>query len=239
MEEMPKLISEGVCNFCGETFSKSVITRHIKACRAEKVVLKAGGKKQKTFWLMAEGTGLPEYWLHFEVPASTTLAYVDQFLRDIWLECCGHLSAFTIDGIRYELDTGMVDSMWKDFFGPPVPTKSMKARLDSVLTPGLKFRHEYDFGTTTHLTLKVIAEGEMPGRSKDLFLLARNNPLNIPCHKCKKPATHVCAQCIYEGPQAWLCEDHMYRHKCGPDMFLPAVNSPRVGMCGYTGGADW
>jgi hypothetical protein len=22
------------------------------------------------------------------------------------------------------------------------------------------------------------------------------------------------------------------------DMFLPIVNSPRVGMCGYTGGAD-
>jgi hypothetical protein len=42
---MTILISEGVCNFCGETFSKSVITRHIKACRAEKVVLKAGVRR--------------------------------------------------------------------------------------------------------------------------------------------------------------------------------------------------
>lgn len=234
---MPKTISKGICNLCGETFDKSAITRHLKTCREEKVILKEGEKKQKTFWLMVEGSGNPEYWIHFEVPASATLAYVDAFLRDIWLECCGHLSAFTIGGIRYELDTGMVDSMWKDFFGPSAPPKSMNVRLYSILKPNLKFHHEYDFGTTTDLTLKVVAEQEMPGRSRDIHILARNNPPDISCYKCKKPATHVCSQCIYEGPQAWLCENHMSRHKCGEDMFLPVVNSPRVGMCGYTGDA--
>ena len=236
---MTKITSAGICNFCGKTFDKSAITSHIATCREEKAAPKKEGQMQKTFWLMAEGSGNPEYWIHIEVPGSATLFTVDQFLRDLWLECCGHLSAFTIGNTRYELDTGMVDAMWKDFFGPSLPTKSMKVRLDSVLKPGLQFRHEYDFGTTTTLTLKVVAEQEIPGRSKDLYILARNNPLNIPCHKCKKPATHVCSQCIYDGPQAWLCEDHTRRHKCGEDMFLPVVNSPRVGMCGYTGRVDW
>jgi len=229
---MTKITSEGICNFCGVAFGKVAIARHLKVCRQKQDALKSKGKKQKTFWLLAEGTGNPEYWIHFEIPASTSLLIVDKFLRDIWLECCGHLSAFTIGKVRYELDTGGIDSMWGDIFGRPFPTKNMKARLSSVLTPGLKFEHEYDFGTTTHLTLKVVAEQESLGKSA-IRVLARNNPPNIPCAKCGKPATQVCAQCIYDGAKAWLCDAHAPRHKC--DMFLPVVNSPRVGMCGYTG----
>ena len=233
-----KIASEGICNFCGETFSKAAITRHIAACRAKRMPQKAAGKTQKTFWLLAEGREKPEYWLHFEISASTTLIMLDQFLRDVWLECCGHLSAFTIDKTRYELDTGGIDSMWGGFFGPATPSKSMKARLDKVLKPGMKFEHEYDFGSTTELTLKVIAEHEVPGQKKDLYIFSRNNPPNIPCAKCGKPAAQVCVECIYDGAQAWLCNAHTKNHKCGADMFLPVVNSPRVGTCGYTGDAE-
>ena len=35
------------------------------------------------------------------MPASDTLADLDDFLRAIWLECCGHLSEFTIGGTSY------------------------------------------------------------------------------------------------------------------------------------------
>ncbi len=54
---------------------------------------------------MAEGLYAPEYWTHFEVPAAASLADVDRFLREIWLECCGHLSAFNIQGKEYLSDT--------------------------------------------------------------------------------------------------------------------------------------
>ena len=30
-------------------------------------------------------------------------------LRKTWLECCGHLSTFEIDGVRYAIDAGMYD----------------------------------------------------------------------------------------------------------------------------------
>ncbi|MDP2995818.1 MAG: hypothetical protein Q8N46_11935 [Anaerolineales bacterium] len=231
-------ISTGTCNLCGKDFAKNAITRHLKKCLQEQAAASTGGKTQKTFWINVWGTYLPDYWLHLEVPASAKLADLDQFLRDIWLECCGHLSAFAIGDTRYELDTGMVDAMWKDFFGPSQPPKSMNARLYTVLKPGLKFDHEYDFGTTTELSLTVVAEQERADQSKEIRVLARNNPPDIHCAKCGKPATRVCSQCIYEGPKAWLCEQHAERHKCGEDMFLPVVNSPRVGQCGYTGGAD-
>jgi hypothetical protein len=197
------------------------------------VVTTAIPKEPKIFHLVAEGQYLPEYWLHLEVPAEATFLTLDGFLRDIWLECCGHLSAFTVENARYELDTGGIDSMWLDFFGSPLPPKSMKVRLDSALRPGLRFFHEYDFGTTTHLALKVVAEGGSVLPKNAIRTLARNFPPPIGCGKCNQLATDVCVECM-NGPGGWLCATHAEKHK-HQDMFLPVVNSPRVGQCGYTG----
>jgi hypothetical protein len=172
--------------------------------------------------------------LHIEIPTEATLRTLDAFLRDIWLECCGHLSAFTIENTQYELNTGGVDAMWPMIFGRGSPPKSMNTRLDAALRPGLKFFHEYDFGTTTHLALRVVAEQESVAPRNAVRLLARNHPPPILCEKCGAPATEVCAQCIYEG-RGWVCESHGRTHECGEDMLLPVVNSPRVGMCGYVG----
>jgi len=58
------------------------------------------------------------YWMHLEVPTTITLADLDGFLRDIWLECCGHLSSFSIDGISYKshLDPEYDDADAEDEF---------------------------------------------------------------------------------------------------------------------------
>ncbi len=230
---MPRISSTGQCAFCGETFSKAVMTRHLVKCQAEHPPKK--GKLRETFHLIAQGQYAPEYWLHLEIPIAASLTALDAFLRGIWLECCGHLSAFTVENVRYELQTGGVDAMWPEIFGRGEPPRSMNVRLDSVLRPGLTFYHEYDFGTTTHLALKVVAEQMgVPPSKNAIRVLARNTPPAIPCEKCGAPATEVCTQCIYDG-RGWLCEKHSRTHKCGEDMFLPVVNSPRVGMCGYTG----
>lgn len=230
---MPRITSTGQCNFCNETFSKQAMTRHLTRCRSQRPPQK--GKPRKTFHLLVQGQYLPEYWLHVEVPAAAALHLLDAFLRDIWLECCGHLSAFTIEGVRYELDTGGIDVMWSEIFGSPEPTRGMSARMDLALRPGLKFLHEYDFGTTTTLALKVVAEQESVLPKDAINILARNHPPPIPCGKCGQPATDICGECM-DSPNGWLCESHAAKHKHS-DMFLPVVNSPRVGQCGYTGGS--
>lgn len=232
---MAKEIFAGKCHLCGERYKKSGMIRHLKACLGKHDEPVSGKKSQKVYWITAAGKWYHEYWLHLEIPAAQHLLDLDQFLRDIWLECCGHLSAFTIQGIEYQLNTGMVDAMWIDFFGPSLPTKSMKTKLYEIFQPGLAFKHRYDFGTTTELQLKVIAEKSRASPSDEIRVLARNNPPEIPCTKCGQPATQVCSQCIYEGPQAWHCDRCSRKHKCGEEMFLPVVNSPRVGECGYTG----
>lgn len=219
-------ISKGKCEVCGDTFNKAEMTKHLRLCKQKSVVsAKTSDKKKqkiKIFHLLVEGRRQPEYWLHLEVPANATLKDLDEFLRDIWLECCGHLSAFTIDGMTYASEPS------KEY-----DDKSMNVKIGNLLSSGEKFYHEYDFGTTTELTLRVISEREGEIMDKDIQLLARNEHPQILCEVCGKIATQVCAQCIYEG-KGWVCDKCASKHECGEDMLLPVVNSPRVGMCGYT-----
>lgn len=106
--------------------------------------------------------------------------------------------------------------------------------LGAVLSVGDHCIHAYDFGTTTEITLQVVAEREGAITRPAVTVLARNEPPLIPCEICGRAATQVCCQCIYAGA-GWLCDACAKAHACDEEMFLPVVNSPRVGMCGYTG----
>lgn len=227
---MARQISKGKCSFCQGEFSKSSMTRHLESCK-ERAQAGTGGQQKsrasRKMHLVVEGRGQPMYWMHLEVPADITLTTLDRFLRDTWLECCGHLSAFEIGGVRYASDAGMYSGWGTD-------DKSMGVKLGRVLSPGQTSYYEYDFGTTTELTLKVVGEREVEAQGKAIQVLARNEPPLILCDVCGKPATEVCAQCVYDEG-GWLCEECVKDHECGEEMMLPVVNSPRVGMCAYAG----
>src|SRR5579862_1072328 len=101
--------STGKCSFCKSEIGKGRMTTHLKSCKERMAVIAAetGESKRKKptarlFQLLVEGRYNPQYWMHIEVPAQESLQTLDDFLRDIWLECCGHLSAFKIDGVSYE-----------------------------------------------------------------------------------------------------------------------------------------
>lgn len=224
---MAKQISSGKCNLCGGIFSKADMTKHLKTCKERNSVgEKSSGRgagNAKSFHLIAEGRYAPDYWLHLEVPPNAKLATLDDFLRNIWLECCGHMSAFTIKGTTYSVAPSA-----------ELDDESMDVKLNDVLKPGMEFFHEYDFGSTTHLTLKVVSEQESKSKGKTIELLARNEPPPIPCQACGKMATQVCTECLCSD-EGWLCDGCAEEHECGEEMLLPVVNSPRVGTCGYTG----
>jgi hypothetical protein len=221
--------STGQCLVCKGTFSKSAMTRHLKVCltRSPAASAASAGKPFKAFHLLVEGRHAPDYWLHLEVPVAATLERLDRFLRAIWLECCGHMSAFRIQGVSYS-----VSPMRDPLFG--AREFSMKKKLYEVLSPGLVFEHEYDFGSSTHLKLKVVGELQRTGGPPDILLLARNHPPAIPCETCGQPATKVCSQCLWDR-EARFCDKCAAAHECGEETLLPVVNSPRVGTCGYRG----
>ncbi len=211
------------------------MTVHLQTCPPEHdahvEARKPKASEISLFHILVEGKGMREYWLHLDVPSTARLKTLDEFLRDIWLECCGHLSQFTIEGIDY--------LSYSDPYERDYDTQSMNARLADVLEPGKTFKHEYDFGTTTYLTLQVKAERTGLSRRPLVRLLARNDPLDWRCAVCGKPATQVCGRCIYSDSPAWYCDDCQSQHPCpeGYDeaYFLPVANSPRVAMCGYAG----
>ena len=213
--------SKGQCTFCKKVYSKGGLSKHLASCKAR------SDEKGTTkfFHLQIESEYDPIYWLHVEIPAMSDLEVLDKFLRDTWLECCGHLSAFNINGQTY---TQIFDDEWF------AEDKDMTAKLNKIFSPGLKFTYEYDFGSTTHLKLKVVGTRTGKKVKEPVKILAQNNPPEILCHSCGKPATEVCTMCIWEGT-GWVCEDCAEKHECGVGYFLPVVNSPRVGVCGYIG----
>jgi hypothetical protein len=199
------------------------MTRHLGACcRPEASGLLLASEKRPpapSFHLAIEGRDARAYRMHVAVPVTAPLSTLDDFLRHTWLECCGHLSAFEIGGKRYASDEEM----------------SMRTRFSQVLEVRMKFLYEYDYGSTTDLVLKVVALGERGLPQGAVQLLARNEAPQVSCQLCSNhPATRICTECAWNG-EGWLCEACVVAHKCGDEMCLPVVNSPRVGVCGYTG----
>src|SRR3990172_99830 len=101
---MARSASRGTCNLCGAPFSKGAMTRHLKSC-LEKRSVEAGVSQKKLpqaklFPIQVQARHAPDYWMHVELPSSAKLTNLDDFLRTIWLECCGHLSEFEIDAER-------------------------------------------------------------------------------------------------------------------------------------------
>ena len=214
------------------------MTRHLKTCLEARAAAASGKKSAHTtpaFLLTVSGKYAPEYWLHLQARADATLADLDSFLRRIWLECCGHMSEFKFARKKRPLPLlmGAMDWLPMDWL-PMEEEQSMDEPLKEVLTPGMEFEHEYDFGSTTHLALKVAGEFSVPDNSASIMLLARNDPPQIACDVCGKPAKVICTECSYDTG-GWLCAKCAKKHDCDEDMQLPVVNSPRVGVCGYTG----
>lgn len=219
--------SEGHCRFCLKIYSGAGMGRHLAACRKRKekseLELKEGRGKYKIYQLKISAGKW--YWLHIEIPGKYTLADLDEFLRDIWLECCSHLSSFTIGGVKYDDQRVMEDT---SFWGKS--NQSMNKPLYSVLNLKDTFYHEYDFGSTTYLDGQVLGVREGFLEEKKIRILARNNPYTFDCENCGKKATGLCVEC-----EIFVCDQCQNTHDCGEEMILPVVNSPRMGVCGYEG----
>jgi len=212
-----KIKSTGHCEFCKKEFSINAIGKHLQSC-PKRIKAQTFQDKGKVFLIKASSG---PFWVYFEVNSFSTLKEIDSFLRDLWLECCGHLSEFTINNRKYAISP-------QSEFGDA----NMNISLEKVFEPGLKFLHEYDFGTTTKLNMKCISERS--GKIEHIDIIAKNNLPEFKC-KCGKPAKEICTECMEEGKDFFLCKSCVKNHECNNEMFLPVVNSPRMGMCGYTG----
>ena len=218
--------NRGQCAFCGYEGTKAAITKHLPQCpeKAKQLEAAAGSARKPgtLYHLRAQSAGQKTFWLDLEVQGSATLKQLDDYLRAIWLECCGHMSQF--------------------YLGKPYGTElSMRRKVEDAVRAGTEWSHLYDFGTTSQTDLQVMAQRMgIPLTSRPVVLMARNLMPSDPCIKCGEPATHLCMECVQEE-NIWgvLCAEHARNHPhedYGEP--IPLVNSPRMGMCGYEGPAE-
>ncbi len=223
----------GTCQLCGQSVTRGNAVAHLVECAPAHEA--SSGVVHPLIQFRASAAGLPAYWLDLEARADAKLEALDAFLRRVWLECCGHLSLFRIGGADY-FSRGYTLG-FDGAFGREAGARSMNAKLrDALCLTTEPFEYEYDFGSTTSLALEIT--GERSGRigRSVVRLLARNNPPASACAVCRQPATLVCPFCLQEGADPFVCAQHRAEHRCGEeDAFLPVVNSPRMGVCGYIG----
>jgi len=205
---------EGICCYCNEVVTKRTVGKHLDKCKEKKALDSQFGNENnfKFFSLLVEATYDKSFWILIEVSSVLTLKNIDQFLRDIWLECCGHLSAF------YHSKTKI----------------AMSRKLYDVFQKGLILDYEYDFGSTTDLKIKILSQIDSSDK-KQIRVLAVNKKSEILCSACReKQSIYDCTLCGEE-----LCESCTKTHQCfideGEEYIAEKVNSPRSGVCGYDG----
>ncbi len=217
-------MTDGKCEFCKEIFDRKSMPAHLKSCKARRELLKKASakstKKEDYYMVSVEGFYSPRYWLYVDIPQSAEIGYLDEFLRRIWLECCNHGSCFyTRTNPRSRRMNIEID---------------MDDRIGDVLQYRQSFIHIYDFGSSTELKLKIVSKFEGPKRKEKVRLLARNLPPLIKCSVCGEPAKNICTECRH-SENAILCKKCSKKHECGTCYYLPVINSPRMGVCGYDG----
>ncbi len=218
--------SKGTCAYCGQELTKGGVAKHLSACpRRRTIIEKAERKKsgsESLYHLRVQDAWRDQFWLDLEMRGSSTLRDLDFYLRGIWLECCGHMSQFSVGGWR----------------GKEI---SKRRRIDEVFKPGIKITHIYDFGTSSETLIKAVGtRGGKPTTARPIALMARNMMPETKCIECEQPAAWLCMECLIEE-DVWgtLCDAHGKTHphdNYGDPIRL--MNSPRVGMCGYEGPAE-
>lgn len=216
---------KGPCIGCKKSFTSAKGGLHLSACSKISQFLQKSPSSASGYLLKVSSAEAPAiFWMFLTVPSNATLHLLDRFLRQTWLECCGHMSMFTIAGKHYSSYPNEEDL-------------SMRKRVDKVFIPGLNFDYIYDFGSSTDLKIKVVDEVEQCPQ-KQITLLMQNEPPPFDCERCKKSANIICSLC-----GETICNFCSERHSCVKEekdtyMLMHLVNSPRTGVCGYEGN-DW
>jgi len=221
---------KGKCYYCNEELSERTVKRHVKACKDRKEKIKeemASYKKTKSQYVLSivPQYGSKEYCLYIAIDIESTLKNLDSFLRNIWLECCGHLSSFIIGDVNYD---SSVDEEF-EFYSE---SETMDFKLSQVISVGDKFRYDYDFGSTTTLKLEVIDEYLTGEKHSEIEILARNEEIQNFCANCNKKAEY-----FDYAEEKFFCEDCVDEDSDMVDA-PEYTNSPRDGVCGYEGDRD-
>src|SRR5580704_11442348 len=96
---MPQRGFKGTCALCGASVDKRRSAAHYTACGPAHDI--PTGREAELLIIRIRAVAAGKYWLDVEVEAGAGLSKLDAFLRHTWVECCGHLSMFSVAPFRY------------------------------------------------------------------------------------------------------------------------------------------
>ena len=162
----------GECYACGKVMGNgTVASRHLHSCVLNRLYDEDDG----AMYAHVLVKGGERHWMDLLVSADATLGDVDKFLRDTWLECCGHLSGFRFGEAL--VSVGDDDDELSEINGSSVKcVVDMDSLFCGVVLPGFWLKHEYDFGDTSETWLGTLS-WYLVADERAVLLLARNVPL--------------------------------------------------------------
>lgn len=115
------------------------------------------------------------YWMVAVIREDVTPRQVDEFLRNVWLECCNHLSQFNFGGMMIGSDEfeDEIRNHFEDIDTSHIAT--FDSELVKIALPGASFDHEYDMGATSITETTVNGLLELP-ESRPITVVAQNHP---------------------------------------------------------------
>ena len=203
---------EGQCKFCKQDFTKKQIIAHLDNCPERKK-----DPNLKNLRLRVIDAYIKNFWLIVEVDKQTKFKDLDNLIRDVWVECCGHLSLF-------------------GDYGNQIGKRGI---IMETLNPGDSINYIYDFGTSTELVIEALGYSNCQlSNKKKIELVARNYLPPSNCQKCGQQASYVCVFCSEDGEPVLACDTcakkyHNEENEKEEHYLLPLANSPRSGVCGY------
>lgn len=218
--------SIGECQLCGVETTPKEMTKHLAGCVEEyryEVIGRDDAEPVSGYHLAFQAARAPMFWLHVLVRADATLAQLDSFLRDAWMEDRSTHSRFVIG-------TNVYSSEPTSTATPSNLQGDMSVTLREVVEADVPFEYSYALEASTEVEVRAIARRNvLPDRPETpVRLLARNQLPSIPC-SCGGLAEFICPKCA-EGPYGWICGECVDDHECFEGELEPAriENTPRA-----------
>lgn len=211
---MPK---KTTCQFCEAKYGTVQIYEHYEECLSNIY------KNRYGYLISMHSIGITgkRYFNYVIVGTKTRLFDIDNFLRNIWCECCGHDSNFERKLIGIIRDGEQIDVN--------INVIMSKTQFISSFEEGDVLTYYYDNGSPTIVEIVIVKklDGVCKIPDKNIDIIFANTEPEIKCNhnRCKHTAKYY----IYAKPYCINCTDK-YNNK-EPKLLI--VNSPRSGLCEY------
>ncbi|WP_165077197.1 DUF6398 domain-containing protein [Methanogenium sp. MK-MG] len=191
--------------------SKKAAMRHSEHC------LRSSGWPTgpfPSFIIRVDDRHNPFYWLTVLARPDAQLSDLDQLLRDVWMGCTDHPSAFTVEK--------------KDYMST---NNSMAVALTDLPGPNKVFTYTYDPDSPTELRLKVSGTTPVMPPGGPLSLITRNTCPPYSCSICGKEADYCMIDSEDTDIIEYFCLGCITHANHG---YITTIeNSPRNGVCDY------